>query len=401
MARTLGELAGLPSSSFATSSPGEAVTVARPVPLTPYDQVAETIASDARLPDAGPTPETLDGTSTREPQPPSSMPTVAVALAAARLMLGLPVGAMLWLAQRHAHAPDTAVTAAPPPGSTPAAATGAATAPQAEAAPAKPALAGTTPPAPSTSSAPPVAPETPAKKGNTLAYVGLGVGAVGLAFGTVAGVLSLSKTSSAKEHCTGDRCSSTRGRTSTPRCCSRTSRTSGRGGHRGRGYLRGLCSRPTRRRPPRHAPASAARASASVAPAWQERSEMRLRTIRVAFFLAAVVAAGGCQLVSGASSLDIIDDAGTAHGDDAGRTDATRRDARSLGRAELRRALRDEGEVLRRGLQTDPHGPEHQGRRVHRRHRLDLLSGPPTESYTACSNSPIPGAERFFKCCCR
>jgi len=39
MARTLGELAGLSSSSFAT-------------PLTPCDQVAVTIASDPRLPDA-------------------------------------------------------------------------------------------------------------------------------------------------------------------------------------------------------------------------------------------------------------------------------------------------------------------------------------------------------------
>jgi hypothetical protein len=72
--------------------------------------------------------------------------------------------------------------------------------PVADAPAAKPPIATGTPVTPA--SGPP-----PAKKGNTLAYVGLGVGAVGLAVGTVAGVLSLSKTSSAKEHCTGDRCS--------------------------------------------------------------------------------------------------------------------------------------------------------------------------------------------------
>ncbi len=76
----------------------------------------------------------------------------------------------------------------------------------------EPAAAAPTTPVPGTTTAtattsPTPTPSPPAKS-NTLAYVGIGVGAVGIAVGSVAGVLSLSKTSSAKEHCTGDRCSS-------------------------------------------------------------------------------------------------------------------------------------------------------------------------------------------------
>jgi hypothetical protein len=46
----------------------------------------------------------------------------------------------------------------------------------------------------------------PAKKSNTLTYVGFGVGAVGVALGAVTGILAMSKASSAKDHCVGHTC---------------------------------------------------------------------------------------------------------------------------------------------------------------------------------------------------
>jgi len=49
--------------------------------------------------------------------------------------------------------------------------------------------------------------DTVTKKGvSPLVYIGFGVGGVGLIVGTVTGVMSLSATSAAKEHCTGNLC---------------------------------------------------------------------------------------------------------------------------------------------------------------------------------------------------
>ncbi len=100
MANALATLAGLPSSSFATSSPNDAVTVFRQAPLTPYDQVAETIASAPQLPEAAPTPETLDGTSTRTPPQRSSAAIYGVVGAVAMLVLGGLGAGAFWVAQR-------------------------------------------------------------------------------------------------------------------------------------------------------------------------------------------------------------------------------------------------------------------------------------------------------------
>ncbi len=66
---------------------------------------------------------------------------------------------------------------------------------------------------PSVTSAPPtlvVADQSttppPEKKSHTFAYVGIGLGVVGVAVGSATGIISLSKTSGAKQHCTGNSC---------------------------------------------------------------------------------------------------------------------------------------------------------------------------------------------------
>jgi hypothetical protein len=63
-----------------------------------------------------------------------------------------------------------------------------------------------TAPAAATQAPPVVSEQAPPKKSHTLTYVGFGAGAVGIVLGTVTGILSLSKASSAKDHCVDNRC---------------------------------------------------------------------------------------------------------------------------------------------------------------------------------------------------
>ncbi len=66
------------------------------------------------------------------------------------------------------------------------------------------------PPPPDVVTPPPVEPETPSGPGNpartALVLTGFGVGLVGVAIGSITGVMSLSKTSTLKEQCPADKC---------------------------------------------------------------------------------------------------------------------------------------------------------------------------------------------------
>lgn len=167
---------------------------------------------------------------------------------------------------------------------------------------------------------------------------------------------------------------------------------------------------------------------------------MTRRTILLVSLALATAAAVGCQVVSGASSLDIVDDAGasseTGGGSDAGE-DAFRPlpdgspglDATSEADAPFVACTVPEGGAFTtcakggiadvascveycatkgkccaedcKPILTDKSIEAAQLNADTQSTCIDPLSGPPIASYTACSNSPIPGMEKYFKCCCR
>lgn len=102
MANALSALAGLPANAFASSQSGDTEHVVRHAPLTPYDQVAATIASERRLPEAAPTPETLGGTSTPNPPQKSSVALYTGIGAALLLTMALLGAATIWIVHRRA-----------------------------------------------------------------------------------------------------------------------------------------------------------------------------------------------------------------------------------------------------------------------------------------------------------
>ncbi len=167
---------------------------------------------------------------------------------------------------------------------------------------------------------------------------------------------------------------------------------------------------------------------------------MTRRTLFVITLLAAAAAVGGCQLVSGASSLDIVDDAGAASetGSGADATDdafrppqdgSTDLDAAVEADAPFVACTVPEGGTLTTCAQggipdvascveycatkgkccaedckpflTDQSIEAAQLNADTQSACIDPLSGPSPSTYTACSNSPIPGKEKYFKCCCR
>ena len=154
-------------------------------------------------------------------------------------------------------------------------------------------------------------------------------------------------------------------------------------------------------------------------------------------------AAFGCQLVSGASSLDIVEDAGLMARDGAGvdgSTDGASTDARDAGSkdgdvadtgfdAPFAKCVMPEGGTyttcrlggvegaasciefcaMQRKCCAEDCQPFSTDKSIHDAEFvgdtptacIDPLSGGGTMGYTSCSNSPIPGADRTFKCCCR
>lgn len=169
---------------------------------------------------------------------------------------------------------------------------------------------------------------------------------------------------------------------------------------------------------------------------------MTPRALQGVRFLVCAVAIGGCQLVSGASSLEITGDGGTTTEPEGGGLDATNEaapDARvdapvnegggeqdapfvacTMPTGGAFTACRVGGlpvtvtscveycATLRKCCAEDckPFSTDQSVKDAllvadTLSTCVDPLSGPPVNGFTSCGNSPIPGADKAFKCCCR